>query len=122
MLTFPRLPGLIVTIVATAIVGFAAPAVRAADADGIPVGRVALVEGSLLGYVPDSKDWVAVVQGAPFGLDDALYSDDNTRAELSMPNRMRIRIGSSTQIQMIALKSDLTSVDVFENSPTDQRR
>ncbi len=91
---------------------FHAPTASAAPSEGILVGRVVLVEGLLLRYVHESEDWVAVVEDAPFGLDDALYSDENARAELSMPNRMRIRIGSNTQIQMIALNEELTSVDV----------
>ncbi|MHC1744525.1 MAG: DUF6600 domain-containing protein [Syntrophobacteraceae bacterium] len=113
MITFSRLPWLILAILTAAVVSFVAPTTaRSASSEGVLVGRVAMVEGLLLRYVPDSKDWVAAVQDAPFGLDDALYADENTRAELSMPNRMRVRIGSSTQIQMIALRGDLTSLDI----------
>lgn len=112
MIRFSRLPWLIVAFLTTAIVGFTTPAASAASSKTILVGRVAFVDGSLLCYVPESKDWEAAVQDAPFGLDDVLYSDENTKAELSMPNKMRARIGSSTQIQMIALTGDLTSLDV----------
>ena len=54
--------------------------------DGILVGRIAHVEGKLLRYVAEDEDWVATVQDAPFGLEDALYAGDGTRAECILPN------------------------------------
>ncbi len=76
------------------------------------VGRVAHVEGQLLRFVPEEKDWVATVRDAPFGLDDSLYSEGKSRAELIMPTNTRIRIGGSTQLQLITLRADVTEVDV----------
>ncbi len=82
------------------------------DAEAVLVGRISFVEGQLLRYVPEKKDWVATVKDAPFGMDDALYSDVEAKAEFVMPNGTTIRIGESTQIQVIALKGDVTEVDV----------
>jgi hypothetical protein len=82
------------------------------ESESVLVGRVSHVEGELLHYVPETEDWVAVVQDAPFGLDDALYSGEDGRAEFILPNRTRIRMGGATQIQLITLKEDLTQVDV----------
>ncbi len=76
------------------------------------VGRISFTEGEILRYVPDTKDWVATVKDAPFGLDDALYSDQSARAEFIMPNGVWVRIGGSTQIQLIALKDDVGEMDV----------
>ena len=76
------------------------------------VGRISLVEGEMLRYVPEAKDWVATVKDTPFGREDALYLGENGKAEILMPNNTRIRIGANTQIQMIALKDDATEVDV----------
>ncbi|MBF0526992.1 MAG: FecR domain-containing protein, partial [Deltaproteobacteria bacterium] len=90
----------------------ASPVCRASAADGSLVGRIFYVEGQLLRFVPTEKDWVAAVRDAPFGMDDTLYSDQGGKAELIMPNRTWVRIGSSTQIQIIALKTDVTEVDV----------
>ena len=70
------------------------------------------MDGQLLRFVPDEKDWVAVVKDAPFGMDDALYSAERSRAEFIMPNNTWVRIGAVTQIQLIALKPDVTEVDV----------
>ena len=80
--------------------------------DGILVGRIAHVEGKLLRYVAEDEDWVATVQDAPFGLEDALYAGDGTRAECILPNKTWIRIGGNTQIQMISLDPEATTVDV----------
>ncbi len=76
------------------------------------VGRISFVEGQLLRFVPTAKDWVATVKDAPFGREDALYSDENGKAELIMPNNTWIRIGGNTQLQLIALQTDVTEVDV----------
>jgi len=50
------------------------------DEEGMLVGRISYVEGDLLRYVPEEKDWEATVEDAPFGLDDALYSSENAKA------------------------------------------
>ncbi|MHC1728466.1 MAG: DUF6600 domain-containing protein [Syntrophobacteraceae bacterium] len=80
--------------------------------ESVLVGRISFVEGELLRYVPEQKDWVVTVKDSPFGLEDALYAGENGRAEFLMPNSTWIRIGANTQIQMIALKNDATEVDV----------
>jgi hypothetical protein len=79
---------------------------------GILVGRIAHVEGDLLRYVPEEQDWVAAIKDTPFGLEDALYSDENVKAEFIMPNGTWVRIGGSSQIQMIRLEDDITETDV----------
>jgi hypothetical protein len=83
-----------------------------ASGEGVLVGRIAHVEGQLLRYVPEEKDWVATVTDAPFGLDDSLYSEAKAKAELIMPNNTWVRIGGNTQIQLIALRMDVTEVDI----------
>lgn len=82
------------------------------EKEGVLVGRISHVEGELLRYVPEQKDWVVAVKDAPFGLEDALYSGNDGKAEFLMPNSTWIRIGADTQVQMIALKEDATEVDV----------
>jgi hypothetical protein len=89
--------------------------VRSASAqqqEAVVVGRIAYIEGQILRYVPDTQDWVATVKDAPFGLDDALYSDQTAKGEFIMPNGIWARIGGSTQIQLIALKNDASEMDV----------
>jgi hypothetical protein len=76
------------------------------------VGRVSVLDGEMLRYVHEQKDWVPTVKDSPFGREDALYLGENSRAEFLMPNETWIRAGANTQIQMIALKEDLTEVDV----------
>src|SRR5512136_1360699 len=88
------------------------PPVPAANAPAITVGRAYYIEGDLLRYVPEEKDWVAMVNDAPFGTEDVLASGNRGMAELIVPNGTWIRIGNSTQIQFIALASDLSEADV----------
>ena len=80
--------------------------------EGILVGRIAHIEGKLLRFVPEEKDWVVTVHDAPFGLEDALYCGDEAKAEFIMPNKTWLRVGENTQIQLIALTPDATTVDV----------
>ena len=90
----------------------AIPQSSAADAPGVVVGRVYHVEGDFLRYVPEVNDWVAVVRDAPFGAGDALFSGTGGMGELIVPNGTWIRIGNSTQIQVITLDGDLSEMDV----------
>ena len=94
-----------------AAIAMVSPA-SAADAPAMVVGRVYHVEGDLLRYVPAEKDWVAVIRDAPFGTEDTLFSGNRGMAELIAPNGTWIRIGNSTQIQFIALDTDLAEMDV----------
>ena len=88
------------------------PPASAANAPAMTVGRVYAIEGDLLRYVPEENDWVTAVRDVPFGAGDTLYSGDNSRAELIIPNGTWVRIGGNTQIQSIALDRDLAEMDV----------
>jgi hypothetical protein len=94
------------------VTGVMVPPSSAADEPGMVVGRIFYIEGDLLRYVPAEKDWVAVVRDAPFGTEDTLFSGSRGMAELIVPNGTWIRIGNSTQIQFIALDTDLAEMDV----------
>ena len=85
---------------------------RPPGGEDILVGHISYVEGQLLRYVSEENDWVATVKEAPFSLDDALYSAEDSRAEFIIPNDTWIRTGGSTQIQLIALKQDVTEADM----------
>ena len=101
-------------LVTLTVVGTLLPSAPAAadDEAGILVGRIAHIEGKLLRYVEEGRDWVATVDDAPFGLEDALYSGEDSRAEFIMPNQTWLRVGENTQIQLIALNPDATTLDV----------
>jgi hypothetical protein len=86
----------------------------AANTPAITVGRVYAIEGDLLRYVPEEKDWVAMVKDAPFGTEDTLFSGNRGMSEMLVPNGTWIRVGNSTQIQVIALDADLSELDVAE--------
>src|SRR5215831_9212723 len=102
--------GLVVLGVAAYLVLWFVPDALAQEP--IVVGRIAYTEGQILRFVPETQDWVATVQDTPFGMNDALYSEPQARAEVTIPNGLRIRIGASTQIQPIALKNDAADIDL----------
>jgi Family of unknown function (DUF6600) len=102
--------GLLVCSFLTAVA--TVPLSSAADEPAMVVGRIFYIEGDLLRYIPAEKDWVAVVRDAPFGTEDTLFSGSRGMAELIVPNGTWIRIGNSTQIQFIALDTDLAEMDV----------
>ncbi len=85
---------------------------QAQGRENVLVGRISLVDGELLRYVPEEKTWVVAVKDSPFGFEDAIYSGENGKAEFLLPNSTWLRIGPSTQVQMIALKPDATEIDV----------
>ena len=69
----------------SAVVAMVPPS-SAADAPAVVVGRVYHIEGDLLRYVPEENDWVAVVEDAPFGTEDTLFSGSRGTAELIAPS------------------------------------
>ena len=88
---------------------------RSEDREGeetILVGRISHVEGKVSTYVPEEEEWVATVKDAPFGINDALYSDKGGRAEIMMPNNTWARIDGDTRIQLIGLRYDVTEIGV----------
>jgi hypothetical protein len=84
----------------------------AANLQAMTIGRVYSVEGDLLRYVAADNDWVAMVNDTPFSAEDTLFSGYQGRAEMFVPNGTWLRVGYSTQVQFIALDSDLSEVDV----------
>ena len=88
------------------------PPSSASDEPAMVVGRIFHIEGDLLRYVPEENDWVAVVRDAPFGTEDTLFSGNRGMAELIAPNGTWVRIGNGTQIQFVALDTDLSEMDV----------
>ncbi len=86
-------------------------AARESEED-ILVGRISHVEGKLLRYIEEEKDWVVTVKDSPFGLEDALYAGDKAKAEFIMPNLTWLRAGENTQLQLVALNAEVTTVDV----------
>ncbi len=78
----------------------------------ILVGRISHVEGRISRYDPESDTWVSTTREAPFGMDDLLRSDPDTRAEILLPNNTWIRIDGDTRLQLTSLAPELTEVDL----------
>lgn len=99
-------------LAAFGLLALVSPAWPLDDREGVLVGRIAFIEGDVLRYVPEEKDWTLTVVDAPFGLEDTLYAGDNARAEIIMPNGVLMRIGEQTQVQVIDLLADAATLDV----------
>jgi len=101
----------LVMIPLTSPQGYPGPGDREGE-ETILVGRLSYVEGKVLRYVLEEEEWVPTVKDAPFGIDDAIYSDKGGRAEIIMPNNTWVRIDRDTRIQLIALGYDVTEIDM----------
>jgi len=112
MKTALRYLDLVLLFVALSVIFSGKPAEARDDEEVTLVGRISHVEGKLLRYVEEENDWVLTVKDAPFGLNDALYAGDFAKAEFMMPNRTWMRTGENTQVQLIDLNPDATTVDV----------
>ena len=82
------------------------------QANDILVGRIAYIEGQLLRYMPDEDDWVLTDVDTPFGQYDNLFSSEDGKAEIIMPNNTLLRIGGDTQVQLIELTNEVTETDI----------
>src|SRR5690606_22379889 len=90
------------------------PPAFAANTTAMMVGRVYTIEGDLLRYIPQERDWVPMVSDAPFGAEDILFSGNHGKAEMIVPNGTWIRVGDHTQIQFVTLAAVLSEIDVTE--------
>lgn len=82
------------------------------EQDTILVGRISHIEGQLSRYHPETDDWQATTMEAPFGTNDLLHSEPDSKAEFIMPNNTWIRIDGDTRIQLLTLLGDITEVDL----------
>jgi hypothetical protein len=76
------------------------------------VGHITHIEGDLLRYTPDGDEWVGTVKDAPCGIDEMLYANTDSRAELIMPNRTWVRLGNETHLSITEIGNDLTEIDI----------
>jgi hypothetical protein len=87
-------------------------ALQAAQDEGTVVGHLTHVDGTLLRYVTDDEDWVHVVKDSPVGMDDLLFCEEDSKAEIIIPNNTWIRTGGNTKLHIIQLKNDTTELDM----------
>ena len=109
-----KLPWLmvIVILVIIPITSAQAGSEKEDEGEAVLVGRISYVQGKVLRYVPEEEGWVAIVKDTPFGLHDALHSEGRGRAEIIMPNNTWARIDGDTEIRLIALRTDVTEIEV----------
>ncbi len=100
------------------IITVAASLAHAAENDAwdeqetVLVGRISHIEGQLSRYNPETDEWIATSREAPFGTDDLLFSEADSRAEFIMPNNTWARIDGDTRIQMVSIDQMHTQLDI----------
>jgi len=77
----------------------------AADA-AIIVGRISHTEGQIYRYMDVDESWVEVAQQSPAGTEDILLTGDDSRAEVTFPNNMVVRLDEDTEIEIKKLDED----------------
>lgn len=101
-------------LLAVAVCPAAAPVIAAGEEVAV-VGRITeIAGGELLRYDPDAGEWVALVPDSPFGIDDALYTDERARAEILIPNGTLVRLDDYTQILCLSLQERLTHIQLSD--------
>ncbi len=82
------------------------------DDEPILVGRISHIEGGLLRYQPADEGWTPTVDDTPFGPGESLYTEENSRAEIILPNGTWARFDGGTQVQLLEIRDDLTDLDL----------
>ena len=78
----------------------------AADA-AIIVGRISHVEGNLFRYMDAEKSWVETHLQSPAGIEDVLATGYNSRAEITFPNNLLLRLDENAEVEILELDDDL---------------
>ena len=97
------------------------------EEESVLVGRISHVEGWVLRYIPEEREWERTIKDTPFGLEDKVRTDKGARAEIILPNNTWARIDQSSQVELLSLNNDETAVHMvygearFYNKGSDSR-
>jgi hypothetical protein len=80
------------------------------EGESVLVGRISHVEGSVLRYIPDEREWERTVRDTPFGLEDKLRTDSGARVEVILPNNTWFRINEASLVELVSLRNDRTEM------------
>lgn len=72
----------------------------------IIVGRIAYVEGQLYRYMDVEQNWVETFVESPAGTQDVLTTEADSRAEISFPNNLLVRLHENAEIEILKLEED----------------
>ena len=87
-------------------------ALQAASDEGAVIGHLTQVEGNVLRYVTVEDDGVRLVTDSPVGIEDLLFCEEGSKAEIIIPNNTWIRTGSTTKLAIIHLADDTTELEI----------
>ena len=79
---------------------------NAAEA-AIVVGRIAHVEGDIYRYMDADDSWVTTQLQSPAGVEDVLATGPESRAEISFPNNLFLRLDENAEIEILELDDGL---------------
>ncbi len=74
----------------------------------IIIGRIAYTEGQIYRYMDVDKSWVETFAESPAGSHDALASGNDSRAEISFPNNMLLRLDENAEVEILNLEEDVS--------------
>lgn len=77
---------------------------------GVMVGRISHVEGTVFRYVPEEGYWAKTLKDSPFGLEDKLRSDQGSRAEIILSNNTWFRMNDDTHLQLVSIQAEGTDL------------
>jgi hypothetical protein len=66
------------------------------------------VEGWVLRYIPEEREWERTIKDSPFGLEDKVRTDKGARVEIILPNNTWARMNELSQVELVSLKNDET--------------
>jgi hypothetical protein len=78
------------------------------EGESVLVGRISHVEGWVLRYIPEEREWERTIKDAPFGLEDKVRTDKGARVEMILPNNTWARMNELSQAELVYLKNDET--------------
>ncbi|MBW2466603.1 MAG: FecR domain-containing protein [Deltaproteobacteria bacterium] len=71
------------------------------------VGRISHIEGEIYRYMDVDDSWVTTWQQSPAGTEDILLTGDDSRAEVTFPNYLMVRLAQKTEIEILNLEDDI---------------
>ena len=80
------------------------------EGESVLVGRISHVEGWVLRYIPEEREWERTIKDTPFGLEDKVRTDKGARVEMILPNNTWARMNELSQVELVSLKNDETAM------------
>jgi hypothetical protein len=92
------------------------------EGESVLVGRISHVEGWVLRYIPEEREWERTTKDTPFGLEDKVRTDKGARVEMILPNNTWARMNELSQVELVSLKNDETAMHMVYGAARSDKR